>query len=355
MRTRIGGRFVGPEDPLFVIAELGLNHRGSLDRALALVDAACRAGASAVKLQTLNADRLVTPGAPAPSHVRAPSMHDFFERFELDATDHRAIARRARERGLVFLSTPFDESAIGMLESVGCDAYKIASGDLTHDRLITRAARTGKPLILSTGMSDMDEIREAVGWAQNAGAVDIVLMHCVSAYPVPSGSENLRAIAEMARVFGLPVGLSDHGTDPLSASLAVALGASVYEKHLMLQQDGEDVDENVSVTPGELAAIVRVAERARRALGSGEKTCLPAETENLKASRRGLYAARSMKAGEIVTPDVIAALRPASEFEPSRWRDLVGERLRRDVAVGSAFQKADFEQTASVRSFRDVA
>ena len=211
MLREIAGKKVGEDHPLFVIAELGLNHGGAVDRALALVDAAARSGASAIKLQTLSADRLVSRSAPPPEHLlgrgRHRSLTDVFRELELDEAAHRAVVGRARDHGLAVISTPLYLEAVDLLESIGVDAYKIASGDLTWASLIERAARTGKPLILSTGMSTIDEVAVAIGHAVAAGNRDVALLHCVSCYPVPAGSENLRAVQTLARAFGVPVGL----------------------------------------------------------------------------------------------------------------------------------------------------
>jgi sialic acid synthase SpsE len=339
----IGGRRIGVDAPLFIVAELGLNHGGSLDTALALVAAAADGGADAIKLQTIEADKLVAESCPAPAHVSAASLRAFFRQFELDEAAHAAVAAAARARGLAVLSTPFSEHAVDMLERVGCDALKIASGDITHRHLIERAARTGRPLIISTGMSNLEEVARAVAWARTAGAGGVALLHCVSAYPVPAGSENLRAIAELGRVFQVPVGLSDHTAEPLAAPLAVALGASLYERHFVLNADAAGVDAAVSATPSDLRAIRGAAETARRALGSGRKSCLPAEAPNLLPSRRGLYATRTLVAGDVVTDGDVAALRPADGLDASRWSELVGTRVTRTIAGGTRFVDADLE------------
>ncbi|MDP1569121.1 MAG: N-acetylneuraminate synthase family protein [Vicinamibacterales bacterium] len=338
---QIGGRSVGDGQPLFVMAELGLNHGGDLHTALAMVDAAAGSGAAAVKLQTLDADRLVTADAPAPMHVAAASLRAFFRAFELDEAAHRAVAGRARSRGVAFVSTPFDERAVDLLVRVGADALKIASGDLTHHHLIATAARTGLPLILSTGMSNLTEVAEAVGCARMAGAHALALLHCVSSYPVPQGHENLHAISELAEAFQVPVGLSDHGTDPLAAALTVALGGAIFEKHFVLAEDGDEIDAAVSVSPAGLATIVRTAERARLSLGDGRKVCLPVEAGNLAASRRSLFAARDLRAGDRITGADLVALRPGTGVEARRWRELAGQRLTRDVAAGEPFIEAD--------------
>ena len=267
----IAGRRVAEDTPPFVIAEIGLNHGGSPERALALVDAAAAAGAHAVKLQTIAAEELVAPSCPAPSHVDATSLVEFFRQFELDEAAHRAVAERASLRGLKVISTPFSEAAIDMLERVGVDAYKIASGDLTWDQLIVRAASTGKPLIISTGMSTLAEAHHALAVARLAGADHVALLHCVSAYPVPKGSENLLAIRTLAHECRVPVGLSDHGEDTFALPIAIGLGASLYERHVMLSEDHDAIDRAVSSTPSELAVAIRNGRRAWSALGLGSQ------------------------------------------------------------------------------------
>lgn len=340
-QVRIGGRTAGDGAPLFVIAEIGLNHDGSIDRALALVDAAAAAGASAVKVQALIAAELVAPGAPAPLHVEATSMVDFFRRFELDEAGYARLAARARERGLAFIATPFSESAVDMLTRVGVDAWKIASGDVTWERLIQRCGATGQPVIISTGMSSLQDAQRALFWATRAGSDGVALLHCVSAYPVPQGSENLRAIATLGMACRAVVGFSDHSADGFAVPLAVAMGAAIYERHLVLHADDHSIDAEVSSTPGELAAMIRAAARTTAALGNGLKTCQPAEKGNLEPSRRALYARRRLPAGHVVSSADVIALRPAHGLGAERQRELLGQRLSRDVEAGAPFQAAD--------------
>jgi N,N'-diacetyllegionaminate synthase len=339
----IGGRAVSTATPLFVMAEIGLNHGGSPDRALALIDAAADAGADAVKFQTLVASDLVAPGCPPPAHVAAASLVDFFAKFELDESVHARLVARARARGLKVVATPFSLAAVPMLERVGIDAYKIASGDLTWEQLIARCAATGKPLILSTGLSSLDEVHRALSIARYAGARSLALLHCVSAYPVPRGSENLRAIVTLARECGVPVGLSDHGDDTFSVPMAVALGASIYERHLVLDGDSDAIDRAVSSTPSELAAVVTAARRAQAALGHGRKECLPSEAANRLPSRRALCAARDLPAGHVLAAEDLIALRPGSGIVPSHLPGLIGLRLLRPIVRGSAFQYDDLQ------------
>jgi sialic acid synthase SpsE len=339
----IAGRRVAEDIPPFVIAEIGLNHSGSRDHALALVDAAAAAGAHAVKLQSLVAEELVSPTCPAPSHVEAESLVDFFRQFELDEAAHHAVAERASLRGLKVISTPFSEAAVDMLERVGVDAYKIASGDLTWDELIIRCASTGKPLIISTGMSTLAEAHHALAVARLAGAEHVSLLHCVSAYPVPRGSENLLAIRTLASECRVPVGLSDHSDDAFALPIAVGLGASLYERHLVLPDDAEAVDRAVSSTPVELAAAIRAGRRAWSSLGSGRKVCLAAEAANMVASRRSLCAVKALEPGHVLAPADLVALRPATGVPPSSLGLVLGRRLVRPLLPGEPLTTAHLE------------
>lgn len=340
MPLDIGPCRVGSGQPLFTVAEIGLNHGGSLVDALAMVAAAAEAGASAVKLQSLRASTLVAASCPPPAHVSARSLVDFFRPFELDEEAHAAIARDARRRGLAFLSTPFDLEAVEMLERVGCDAFKIASGDITCAPLLARVARTGKPVVLSTGMSDTDDVAAALGVIRQHGGGPVIVLHCVSSYPVPDDSQNLRAISALAHRFGVLTGLSDHGTDPQAVAIAVALGACVYERHFMLPGQSA-IDAAVSSDPAQFARLVQSAERARQALGHGRKECLAAEAPNLVASRRSVYAARDLRAGQTITPSDLALLRPANGLDPRFATDLVGRPAPRDIRAGTPFYPAD--------------
>ncbi len=351
----IGGRPVGAGHPLFVIAEIGLNHGGVADKALALVDAAADAGASAIKLQTLFADDLVAAACPAPAHVRSDSLRGFFAAFELDEAAHRAIVQRARQRGLAVMATPFSLDAVALLERVGVDAIKIASGDLTWDGLIARAGQTGLPLVISTGMGSRTDASHALGIARQAGARHVAMLHCVSAYPVPRGSENLRAIQTLADALGVPVGLSDHADDTCAVPMAVALGACLYERHLVLAHGDGSIDDAVSSDPTELAAAVRDAARAVAALGSGEKVCLPAESANVIPSRRGLYVARALPADHVIEAADLTALRPAHAVVAGRLAEFIGRRTARPVAAGAPLRERDLIVPLEERRPRVVA
>ena len=282
---RIGTRAIGGGAPLFVIAEIGLNHDGDPARALALVDAAAGAGASAVKLQSLRAETLVAPdranGGATLAHVDAPSLRDVFARYELDEAAHRAVAARAREHGLAWLSSPFDEAAVDMLVGLECDALKIASGDITHHRLIARAAATGKPLVISTGLSTLDEVAAAVTCAREGGARSLALLHCVSAYPTPDDQQNLARHPDAGDGLrparsGCPITAGDAA----GVAAAVALGASLYERHVKASESDPVIDAAVSSSPAALARLVAIAAETQARLGSGLRTPQAAEQAN---------------------------------------------------------------------------
>lgn len=353
---RIGTRAIGGGAPLFVIAEIGLNHDGDPARALALVDAAAGAGASAVKLQSLRAETLVAPdranGGATLAHVDGPSLRDVFARYELDEAAHRAVAARAREHGLAWLSSPFDEAAVDMLAGLDCDALKIASGDITHHRLIARAAATGKPLVISTGLSTLDEVAAAVTCAREGGARSLALLHCVSAYPTPDDQQNLGAIRTLATVFGLPIGLSDHTGDAAGVAAAVALGASLYERHVKASESDPVLDAAVSSAPAALARLVAIAAETQARLGSGLRTPQAAEQANRQGSRRALYAARDLAAGTVITDADVIALRPEHGLPASHWRELIGVRTTRALAAFDPFQAEDLGDIVTADSGR---
>ena len=339
----IGGREVSAQTRLFVAAEIGMNHGGSIDQALTRVDAAAETGADAVTLQTIEAAQLASPSAPMESHLPQGSLVEFFERHQLDEPAHAKIVARARKHGLKVLATPFSMDGVDLLERIGVDAYKIASGDLTWDQLIARAAGTGKPVIIATGMATVEEIAHAVDVARAAGAQALALLHTVSAHPVPPGSENLRAIRTLADRFNVPVGLSDHAEDTFALPMAMALGASMYERHLVLPDDLGAIDLAVSSLPDELSEAINVARRTHLALGTGEKVCLEVEMMNRHINRRALCAARDLEPGMVLRRMDLVALRPANGLPPSRLDDITGRRLLRPVDLGQPIREQDIE------------
>ncbi|WP_396623545.1 N-acetylneuraminate synthase family protein [Luteitalea sp.] len=338
--AEIAGQSIAPGGPMRVIAEIGLNHNGDADLAHRLVDACADAGAWAMKLQVFDADELLVADAPAPAHVRAESLRAFFRQFQLNADAYAAIVSHARDRGLAVIATAFDSLSVGMLDRLGIDAFKVASGDLTHVMLIEHLARTGRPLVLSTGMSEEGDVWNAVDWAVGSGARALALLHCVSSYPTPDAQQNLRVVRTLAEEYKLPVGLSDHGMGGDAALLAYAQGATLYERHVHLP--GTDaIDAPVSSDPAELRDIVQRLARAHAAMGEGRRTPMPAETPNIVPSRRGLYARRAIAAGERIEAADVAALRPLGALGAEYARALIGSRAPRAIAAGEAFEPGD--------------
>lgn len=334
-RLKIGNREVGGGAPCFVIAEAGVNHNGELGTALRLVDAAADAGADAVKFQTFNADHLVIASAPKAAYQSArvgsaTSQHQMLRALELSDADHRALQQRCGERGIMFLSTPFDEAAADLLEQLGVAAYKISSGELTNVLLLDHVARKRRPIVLSTGMADLDEVAAAVSRLRQHGA-PLALLQCTTAYPADPASVNLRAMQTMADEFEVPVGLSDHTPGIAVAIAAAALGAAVVEKHLTLDRSMAGPDHQASLEPAEFRAMVIGIRDAQAALGDGIKRPASGESELAQVVRRSLVSARALKAGhQLIASDVVAK-RPGTGLPPSEFDSVIGCRLRRDI------------------------
>lgn len=337
----IGGRTIGPGHPPYVVAELSGNHNGSLERALAIVDAVAEAGAHALKLQTYRPDTLtIDCDGPAfrlgEEHELwgGENLYRLFERAHTPWGWHQPIFERARERGLAAFSAPFDPTAVELLEKLGVPAYKIASSEIVDLPLIRLAAATGKPLIISTGMASAAEIDAAVSAARAAGCTQLAVLSCTASYPADPAESNLRSLPLLAALTGEVVGLSDH-TPGLGAALAaVGLGACLIEKHVTMARADGGVDSAFSLEPAELAALVVESERAWRSLGEAAIGPRPSEREGLRF-RRSLYVVRDVRAGEQVSPDNVRSIRPAGGLPPDAAEQVMGRRFTRDVPFGT--------------------
>lgn len=320
----------------FVIAEAGVNHNGSLELALGLVDAASRAGADAVKFQSFRADKIALHSAPKASYQEAStgiaeSQHEMLRRLELSESDHVALAHRCAERGIAFLSTPFDAESADMLFRLGVQQFKIPSGEITNTPLLRHVASFGLPLLVSTGMAYLEEVEECLRTLRGAGATDITLLHCVTEYPAPADQINLRAMATLRDAFSVPVGYSDHSEGLEIAYAAVALGAVVLEKHFTLDRSLPGPDHLASIDAGGLVELVRGIRAVESALGNGTKAPAPCEVRNREVVRRSLVLSRGIRAGETIEPSDLAAMRPGTGISPTRITDLAGRRARRDL------------------------
>ena len=340
MPLSIQGRKIGTGEPPYIIAELSANHNGSLERALKTIDAAHKAGADAIKLQTYTADTmtidcdredfLITKGL-----WDGYKLYDLYRWAETPYEWHRSMFEHARKRGITVFSTPFDESAVDLLERLDTPAFKIASFENTDLPLIRYVAKTGKPLIMSTGLATEDEIAEAVEAARIAGCVELVLLHCISSYPTPMEQANIRQLAELGRRFGVTTGLSDHTLGTTASIAAVALGACVIEKHFTLSRADKGPDSEFSIEPFELKHLCQETRDAWRALGQVGYNRQPAEAGS-KVFRRSIYFVHDLSAGSVIEPKDIRRIRPGMGLAPKHFNDLVGKRLKKDVQRGMA-------------------
>jgi pseudaminic acid synthase len=344
----IAGRPVGTGHPCYVIAEAGSNHNRDLDTAKQLIDVAAEAGADAVKFQTYTAEGLYSRRTPNMSYLEKEglvgqneSVWDLIKRIEMPWEWHGHLAEHASRSGITFLSTPFDESAVDALEDVGVPAYKIASYEVTHLPLIEKVAKTGKPMLLSTGMASLGDIERALDVANGAGARDILLMHCAINYPPRFDDLNLRALETMSRAFRVPVGWSDHTMGHTADVVAVTLGASAIEKHFTLSREQEGPDHPFAVEPDELAAMVSAIRDTESALGSSVKRLTDAEAEMYRLGRRSLVAARDVARGGVLARDDIAVKRPGYGIPVHELALVIGRRAARDIERDEILQWSD--------------
>lgn len=328
-------------ESVFIIAEAGVNHNGELGMALRLCDAARAAGADAVKFQTFRAHDLVVPGAPTAQYqARQTGQSDQFEmlrQLELSQGQHEAIKAHCDRIGIEFFSTPFSVDALDMLVNLGVARVKLSSGELTHRALVERAAQARLPLVISTGMATMHEIREALQWvgAARGDLQDVTVLHCTSAYPAPDGALNLRAIASMARDLGVAIGYSDHSLGIEAPLAAVALGATVIEKHLTLDRSLPGPDHSASLEPEEFTRMVAGIRRVAAMLGDGVKAPTIEELDTARVARRSVVAAVDVPAGTVLTASMLACRRPATGIAPRDFDAVVGRVARAPVAAGT--------------------
>lgn len=352
---------------VFIVAEAGVNHNGSLKLALKLIDAAAASGADAVKFQTFKSEKVISRSAPKASYQKrstgaAESQLDMVRKLELSDADHRRMAAHSRKRGILFLSTPFDEESLRFLaHDLKVPALKIPSGEITNAPLLLRFARAGVPLILSTGMSTLDEVKEALGalaygmlhrrgsparrdflkaFADRRGRAllraRVTVLHCTTEYPAPFADVNLRAMETLRTAFGLPVGYSDH-TEGIAVSIAAAARGAVFlEKHLTLDRGLPGPDHKASIEPREFAALVRAVRQVEASLGSPLKAPAPSERKNLPIARKSIVAARPIAKGELFTEENLTVKRPGNGISPMEYWDRLDGVAKRAYAADEA-------------------
>jgi len=339
---KISGKFAGQDYPCFVIAEAGVNHNGDLDMAKHLVDVAADAGANAVKFQTFKADKLVSQMAPKAAYQiettgTGESQLEMIRKLELSYDNFHTLYRYCKEKGILFLSTPFDKDSADFLEVLGVPAFKIPSGEITNLPFLAYLAEKGKPLILSTGMSTLGEVETAVGVIRSCGNPPLALLHCVSNYPANPVDANLRAMRTMEMAFGIPVGFSDHTLGIEIPLAAVALEACIIEKHFTLDRTLPGPDHRASLEPSELSAMVQGIHKIESALGDGLKRPAASEDDSAAVARRSLVAAQEIPAGTVITEAMIAILRPGTGMPPVMRDWVIGRRARHHIPKSTLF------------------
>jgi pseudaminic acid synthase len=343
----IAGRLIGPDQPPYVIAEMSGNHNGDIGRAIALIDAAKAAGADAVKLQTLTADT-ITIDHDGPGFViegglwHGRRLYELYEEAHTPWDWHKTLFEHASKVGITIFSSPFDPTAVAFLEKLGAPAFKVASFEIVDTPLVACMARSGKPLIISTGLASPEDITDAVTAAREAGGREIILLHCTSGYPTPASQMHLRTMPDLAAAHGTLVGLSDHTMGTAVSVAAVALGACVIEKHFTLARADGGPDAAFSLEPDELAALTRDCRDAWQALGDVHYEAVAAE-DATKDLRRSLYVVTDIRCGEPLTPANIRSIRPGFGLPPKHLHEILGRRAIEDLARGTPLSWSMFE------------
>jgi pseudaminic acid synthase len=341
----IGGRKIGPLHPPYIICEFSANHNGSLERAIKMIEVAAEKGADAIKIQTYTADTLTIDCARPEFQIKGGlwdgyTLHKLYREAYTPYEWHPALFQRARELGVTLFSTPFDDSAVELLAGLNAPAYKIASFEAIDLPLITRVAREGKPMIISTGMAGLGEIESAVKSARDGGADGVALLHCTSAYPAPIEAANVRTVPHLAAAFGVVSGLSDHTPGTAAAVVAVALGASIIEKHFTLSRAEGGPDAAFSLEPDEFKRLMQDCKSAWTALGKVNYSRTRAEKDSV-VFRRSLYVVEDIRAGEILTSSNIRSIRPGFGLAPKHLPKVLGRRAARDLTRGQALTWPD--------------
>lgn len=351
---KIGERQIGGEHPVYIIAEMSANHAGSLEYAREIIHAAKESGADCVKIQTYTADTMTIDCDNACFHIedgtwKGENLYSLYQKAYTPWEWQASLMEEAKRVGIDFFSTPFDRTSVDFLESIGMQFYKIASFELVDIPLIRYVASKGKPMIMSTGMGTLQEIREAVEAAREAGCSQLALLRCASAYPAVSEHMNLAAMTEMERIFNVPTGLSDHSMGSVGAVAAVALGGRIIEKHFCLDRKIKNPDSSFSMEPTEFAAMVRDVRAAQRAVGSASFGATEGEQGNL-AFRRSVFVVQDIRAGEILTEENIRVIRPSNGLAPKYYEAVLGKEAAADLKRGTPLQM-DMIRGESGRNF----
>jgi len=346
-RINIDGRDIGDGCAPYIIAEMSANHNGDLNAALRIIEEAKCAGADAIKIQTYRPDTITLQSELPDFQITdglwaGRTLYDLYEWAHTPWEWHKPLFEHARKSEITIFSSPFDNTAVDLLEDLNAPAYKIASFEAVDLPLIKYVASTGKPMIISTGMADANEIQEAIAAAREGGCKELAILHCVSGYPAPAADYNLLTIPDMIQRYGLVTGLSDHTLDNTTAITSVALGASIIEKHFTLDRDGGGPDDSFSLEPAELTALCRHSKTAWAALGKVDYGRKSSELGNVKF-RRSLYFVKDLKAGEILTADAVRSVRPGYGLSPKHLARVIGRKVLRDISAQTPVSEEAFD------------
>lgn len=343
----INNRSIGKKFSPYIIAETSANHNGCMNTALEIIKQAKLCGADAVKLQTYTADTITLKSNSSEFTISGGlwdgrTLYDLYEEAHTPWDWHKPLFDYAKKLDITIFSSPFDTTAVDLLEDLNAPAYKIASFEAIDLPLIEYVAKTGKPMIISTGMADAEEIAEAIDAAQSAGCKELAILHCVSGYPAPAEDYNLKTLVDMQQRFNLPVGLSDHTLDNTTAIASVALGACIIEKHFTLDRSGGGPDDSFSLEPSELTALCRDSKTAWQALGNIDYGRKSSEQGNAQF-RRSLYFVKDLKAGDIITEDCVRSVRPGFGLPPKDLKKILGQKVTSDIKKNTAIKASNIE------------
>ncbi|EGQ7695891.1 pseudaminic acid synthase [Vibrio vulnificus] len=338
----IDGRKIGPDYPPYIIAELSANHNGDINRAFKIMEEAKKAGADAIKLQTYTHETITMDCDSEEFQIHGglwdgQTLYELYKGAHMPWEWHKPLFEKAKELGITIFSSPFDFTAVELLEDLYAPAYKIASFEVIDLPLIKRVAQTGKPMIISTGMANEEEIAEAIKTAKDNGCQELVVLHCVSGYPAPAEQYNLRTITDIAQRFDVLSGLSDHTIDNATAVTSIALGACLIEKHVTMDRNGGGADDSFSLEPQELKALCQDTKTAWQALGRVNYERTEAEKGNAKF-RRSLYVVTDIEAGEALTSENVRSIRPGFGLAPKHYDDILGRKAKAKIVRGTALQ-----------------
>ena len=340
MKVKIANKWVGNNEPVFIVAEAGINHNGEVEKAKMLISAAAEAGADAIKFQTHIPEKEMIKEGPTAAYV-GESLFDLLKKVELSLEDYKELKRYAEKKGLLFLSTPFSMEAIDLLDDLGVKAFKISSGDLTTFPMLEKIAKKGKPIILSTGMSSYEEIKNSINFIKKINN-QLIILHCTSDYPTKYENVNLGVIKKLKDDFRFPVGISDHSEGIYIALAAVALGACLVEKHFTTNRSWPGPDQKVSIEPGELEELVKGAKAIKKALGD-EKTVTKDELEGQKMARKSIVSTKQIPKGTIIKEDMVGIKRPGTGIPAKELFKVIGKRTKRHIKSDTVINWRDLE------------